>query len=72
MQLYAKLTDEEKQEVNDSFIALQAAIESYNAKADVVNEEMKKATEVAFIPISASFAFLAALWFLLKKKFWIK
>ena len=37
-----------------------------------VNEEMEKATEVAFIPIFASFAFLAALWFLLKKKFWIK
>ena len=72
MQLYAKLTDEEKEDANDSFIVLQAAIESYNAKADVVNEEMEKATEVAFIPISASFAFLAVLWFLLKKKFWIK
>ena len=72
LQLYAKLTDEEKEEANNSFIVLQAAIESYNAKANVVNEEMEKATEVAFIPISASFAFLAALWFLLKKKFWIK
>ena len=72
LQLYAKLTDEEKQEANDSFLVLQAAIESYNAKANVANKEMEKATEIAFIPISASFTFLAALWFLLKKKFWIK
>ena len=47
-------TDEEKEEANNSFIVLQAAIESYNAKANVVNEEMEKATEVAFIPISAA------------------
>ena len=72
LQIYAKLTDEEKQEANDSLIVLQAAIESYNAKANVVNEEMEKATEVAFIPISTSFAFLAALWFLLKKKYLMK
>ncbi|MBO5938595.1 MAG: hypothetical protein J6Q82_03750, partial [Clostridia bacterium] len=71
LQLYAKLTDEEKQDAKESFLVLQTAIESYNAKAMVANDEMEKATEVAFVPISASFAFLAALWFLLKKKFWI-
>jgi hypothetical protein len=72
LQLYTKLTDEEKQEVNESFLVIQTAIESYNEKAMVANDEMKKATEVAFIPISVSFTFLAALWFLLKRKFWIK
>ena len=72
LQLYSRLTDEEKQEANESFLVLQEAIESYNESANVANEEMEKATEIAFIPISANFAFLAALWFLLKKKLWFK
>jgi hypothetical protein len=70
--LYSKLTDDEKQEVNEEFLVLQAAINAYNSKAEMANTELKNATEIAFIPISASFTFLAALWFLLKKKFWIK
>ena len=72
LQLYSKLTDDEKQEANEEFLVLQAAINAYNSKAETANTELKNATEIAFIPISASFTFLAALWFLLKKKFWIK
>jgi molybdopterin converting factor small subunit len=72
LQLYSKLTDDEKQEANEEFLVLQAAINAYNSKAEMANTELKNATEIAFIPISASFTFLAALWFLLKKKFWIK
>jgi len=72
LQLYSKLTDDEKQEANEEFLVLQAAINAYNSKAEMANIELNNATEIAFIPISASFTFLAALWFLLKKKFWIK
>ena len=72
IQIYAKLSGEEKVEASDAFRVLQAAIEAYNAKAEIANGEMEQATEIAFLPITASFAFLAALWFLLKKKFWIK
>jgi DNA phosphorothioation-dependent restriction protein DptG len=72
LQLYAKLTEEEKAAASDTFRVLQAAIEVYNAKVEIANGEMEKATEIALLPITAGFAFLAALWFLLKKKFWIK
>ena len=72
LQLYAKLTDAEKAEASEEFLVLQTAINAYNSKAETANTELKNATEIAFAPISASFAFLAALWFLLKKKFWIK
>jgi molybdopterin converting factor small subunit len=72
LQLYSKLTDDEKQDVNEEFLVLQAAINEYNSKAETANTELKNATEIALVPISASFVFLAALWFLLKKKFWIK
>ena len=72
IQLYAKLTEEEKTAASDAFRVLQAAIEAYNAKVEIANGEMEKATEIALLPITAGFAFLAALWFLLKKKFWIK
>ena len=71
LQLYSKLTDDEKQEVNEEFFVLQEAINAYNSKAETANTELKNATEIAFIPITVSFTFLAALWFLLKKKFWI-
>lgn len=72
LQLYSRLTDDEKQEANEEFLVLQAAINAYNSKAEMANTEFKNATEIAFIPIATSFTFLAALWFLLKKKFWIK
>ena len=72
LQLYAKLTEEEKEEAKESVLHLQQMMEAYNEKANGTNEEMQKATEIAFLPISASFVFLAALWFLLKKKFWLK
>ena len=67
--LYSKLSEDEKQSVSDSFAILQTAIEDYNAEAKLVNNELAKATENAFAPITVSFAFLAALWFVLKKKF---
>ena len=72
VQLYAKLTDEEKEEAYEYILVLQSAIDAYNESVNVVNDEMEVAIEIAFIPISANFAFLAALWFLLKKKFWFK
>ena len=67
--LYSKLSEDEKQSVSDSFTILQLAIEDYNDEAKLVNKELANATEVAFAPITVSFAFLAALWFILKKKF---
>ncbi len=72
LQLYSKLTEDEKQKANEEYLVLQEAINDYNSKAETANTELKNATEIAFIPISASFTFLAALWFLLKKKFWMK
>ena len=72
LQLYSKLTDDEKQETAEEFLVLKAAINTYNSKAETANTELKNATEIAFVPISASFTFLAALLFLLKRKFWIK
>ena len=72
LQLYSKLTEDEKQKANEEYLILQEAINEYNSKAETANTEHKNATEIAFIPISASFTFLTALWFLLKKKFWIK
>ena len=72
LQLYSKLTDDEKQEANEEFLIIQAAVDAYNSEAEIANTELKNATEIAFVPISASFTFLAALWFLFKKKFWIK
>ena len=67
--LYSKLSEDEKHSVSDSFAILQSAIEDYNNEAKLVNNELANATEVAFAPITANFAFLAALWFILKKKF---
>ena len=69
IQLYDKLTDEEKQQANGYALALRSAIEAYNAKVNTANDEMAKATNVAFIPVTATFAFLTALLLLLKKKF---
>ena len=71
LQLYNKLTAEEKVVANDSFLVLQNKIAEYNEKADLANNELKKSTEIAFLPISLNFTFLAALLFLLKKKIWI-
>ena len=72
LQLYAKLTEQEKEEAGEAFLTLKSAIESYNAKAEIANNEIEKATEIAFIPITVSFTFLAALCFLLKKKIWFR
>ena len=68
LQIYASLTDEEKEEASESFAVLQSAIEEYNAKAALANNESAVATEIAFASISACFTYLAALWLLLKKK----
>ena len=69
LSLYAKLTDAEKTATAEDFEALRGAIEVYNAKADAANNALMDATKIAFVPITVSFAFLSALWFLLKKKF---
>ena len=70
LQTYASLSTEEKAEVAKEFATLQQMINAYNTKGQTANNELAEATEVAFAPIAAtSFAFLAALWFLLRKKF---
>lgn len=70
LQTYSTLSAEEKAEVATEFATLQQMINAYNAKAQTANNELAEATEIAFAPIAAtSFAFLAALWFVLRKKF---
>ena len=70
LQTYASLSAKEKEDVAKEFATLQQMINVYNAKAQTANNELAEATEIAFGPIAAtSFAFLAALWFLLRKKF---
>lgn len=72
LQTYATLSDTEKASVATEYATLQQLIENYNTKSQVANTELAEATEIAFAPIVATgFAFLAALWFLLKKKFLI-
>ena len=71
IQLYAGLTDEEKAQVSEYYDTLKTAVDNYNAEAHTANNELATATEIAFAPITISFAFLAVLWFLLKKKFFI-
>ena len=72
LQTYATLSDEEKANVATEFITVQQMINAYNEKAQTANSELADATEIAFAPIVATgFAFLAVLWFLLKKKFFI-
>ncbi len=72
LQTYASLSEEEKASVAAEYTVLQQMITAYNAKAQTANKELADATEIAFAPmVSAGFVFLAALWFLLKKKFFI-
>ena len=66
------LSDEEKANVATEFASVQQMIDAYNETAQTANNELADATEIAFAPIVATgFTFLAALWFLLKKKFFI-
>ena len=70
LQTYSTLSGKEKAEVAKEFATLQQMINAYNAKAETANNELTEATELAFAPIAVtSFAFLAALWFVLRKKF---
>jgi len=70
LQTYTFLSAKEKEDVAKEFATLQQMINAYNAKAQTANNELAKATENAFAPIAVtSFTFLAALWFLLRKKF---
>ena len=72
LQTYSTLSDEEKGAVSAEFAKLQNMITAYNAKAQIANNELAEASEIALATIvSADFTFLAALWFLLKKKFFI-
>ena len=66
--VYAELSSEDKAAASDAYQTLLAAIDTYNARATAANEELKTASEVAFMPMSTYFGFLAALWFLLKRK----
>ena len=70
LQTYTSLSAKEKEDVAKEFATLQQMINAYNTKAQTANNELAEATEIAFGPIAAtSFAFLAALWFMLRKKF---
>ena len=72
IQIYCIFNEEEKQEVEDSYQKLLESIEAYNAEAEVVNAEHEKATEIAFAPLSSmGITFIAAIYFLLKRKFFI-
>ncbi|MBQ7343728.1 MAG: hypothetical protein IJW53_03065 [Clostridia bacterium] len=70
IEIYSSLSENEKEEVDGEFKHLQQLISNYNENASTANEALDSATEVAFAPIAtSSFTFLAALWFILKKKF---
>ena len=72
LQTYATLSDAEKTNVATEYAELQKLVDDYNAKAQAANTELADATEIAFAPITTTgFVFLAALWFMLKKKFFI-
>ena len=69
---YSTLSDAEKANVATEYAELQKLVDDYNEKAQVANTELADATDIAFAPIATTgFVFLAALWFLLKKKFFI-
>ena len=66
---YQTLSDEEKSAVSAEYQLLTDRINSYNNIISEANTEHSKATELAFAPLAAmSFTFMAALWYLLKKK----
>jgi len=72
LQTYSTLSDVEKASVATEFSTLQQQISAYNAKAKSANTSIADATEIAFAHIAATgFAFVAALLFLLKRKFFI-
>ena len=72
LQTYSSLSDSEKSNVAVEFSAVQQMINEYNAQAETANNELSEATELAFAPLATvGFSFVAALWFLLKKKFWM-
>ena len=72
LQTYALLSEEEKANVTAERESVQRMINEYNQKAQAANRELADATEVAFAPVAAAgFPFLAALWVLLKKRFFI-
>ena len=72
LQTYATLSDAEKTNVATEYAELQKLVDDYNAKVQAANAELADATEIAFAPIATTgFVFLAALWFILKKKFFI-
>ena len=69
LKTYSTLSDEQKQEVVFEHDRLDLTIAIYNAKVKAANAELEKATTVSFSTIIGHFTFLAALWFVLKKKF---
>ncbi len=72
IQIYCSFNEDEKQEVEASYQKLLECIEKYNEDAEIVNAEQEKATEIAFAPlVPMGFTFIAAIYFLLKRKFFI-
>ena len=72
LKTYAALSETEKSAVEAEYETLMAFVEEYNLRAQMANNELADATEFAFAPIVATgFAFMAALWFVLRKKFLI-
>ncbi len=72
LEVYSSLTEEEKAEVADAYATLIKAVEAYNDNSSVANNELAKASELSLSAIVMfNFAFLSALWWLLKKKFLI-
>ena len=70
LQAYSMLSETEKENVTEEYAALQEKIATYNAKVQVANCELSDAIELALTPIaSMGLTFLAALWFLLKSRF---
>ena len=69
--LWKSLSEQEKAEVAEAYATLSAMVEDYNAKAETANQAMEDATEIAFAPLIGSFAFLAALWEILKKRLYL-
>ena len=69
--LWESLSEEEKAEVAEAYAALSAMVDAYNAKVETANQAMEDATEIAFAPLIGSFAFLAALWEILKKRLYL-
>ena len=68
LEVYGRLTEEEKAESATVYQTLEAVIAEYNAVVDDMNNAQAEASELALAPVCALyFTFMAAVWFVLKK-----